>query len=772
MKTLTLLMALVQLALFVSCGDLFMKKEKKSKLNQFVVCNSDTSALSEIFTANIKGDLICLGENLNLFADIVKSDRPGSLSFVELKKYIQKNVNDVDPSTYDILRAIFDLNSILSGDNKDYIQKANIDKLIETFILLNKAIVQNNVYDYFMDESQVTYDEHLRRKAKIYFAFSQIEKAFIKNYKNNNNVIDFNEFVELFSSISDDDFIRKVKSVLFIKKSFIGGEKDSLNAIELKRLINIVADASKIIFDITHLDLVKHDNEEAEDIIESLREDFDTIVRNLYIQNDSEVAFNLDDIVGVLNEFFPEYAKYTKYEASFLKLKDILLVDNSRNFTGEEIHILLNDIVLTNLSRGVFFFKAYDVNKSRLEGTDKIIYNLPKVPTTSAAELGFEEDFNRIVKDYANFKGGNESAFFENKIKRNALGIFEIATIEDLVKRLFWAYGEKSDDAYGGVHISLGDMQKILEDFKDVLRGEGISLDPENGKYKPREANTAETIALLTSLFQNQSSGIPDTDEDDPKLIEVNEMTEFTVSLLSANSIAGKAFDFFADKCALDEKGQFLPECYRDKFVDFFDEKISEDGKKVRDYLPKLAENLDSLSDEEIKDFLFQVEVFSRSCTYFDEAKTEPVPMGSNDFFMLFGGLIAMESTFNRFDTGFGADNNNNVLDIDEVERAYDEVYEGAVKALIPGKFLKRFGKSFYFYLVKYNELPDVQNINGVRDLWRALKEGFKFVGFLFKRKSKKQAPASRYTLAMVLRILAEQSDTNIENPFPCESLR
>lgn len=771
MKLLTLLLALVQLVFFASCGDLFMKKESKEKLNQFATCEPDTSAISEIFTANIKGDLLCLGENLNLFADIVKSDRPGSLSYVELSKYIKKNVKDVDPSTYDILKAIFEFNSVLSGDDALYIQKANIDKLIETFVLLNKAMVQNDIYDYFTNEDKISYEEHLKRKAKIYFAFSQIEKAFIKNYKNNTNEIDFTRFVNLFEGIADKHFIDKVHSVLFIKKIFIGGNKDTLNAIELKRLINIVADASKIIFDIVHFDLVDHEEEETQRIIESLREDFDTIVRNIYITNGSEVAFELDDLFGVLNTFFPEYGKYTKYRAAILKLKEVLLVSNSELFTGAEIHTLLGDIILTNLDRGVFFFKAYAANEEKLNSPDKIDFNLPKVPTTNDAELGYEDDFNRIARDYAHFRGGNSSAEFSNKINRNVLGMFEIATIEDLVKRLFYAYGEKTDEAYGGVHISLGDMEKILIDFKDVLRGEGISLDPENGKYKPREANTAETISLLTSLFQNQSSGIPQTDEDDPKLIEVNEMTEFAVSLLSANSMATKSYDYFADKCELDEKGRFSPECYREKFLDFFDEEIDE-GQKVKDYLPKLADYLESLNDVEIDDFLQQIEVFSRSCTYFDTAKTEAVPMSSNDFFMIFGGLIAMESTFNRFDRGFGSDYNNNVLDVDEVERAYDEVYEGAVKALIPGNFLKRFGKSFYFYLVKYNRLPDVENINGFGDLWRALKQGFHFVGFLFKRKHKKQSPASRYTLAMVLRILAEKSETNINNPFPCETLR
>jgi hypothetical protein len=771
MKFLILLITSLQLLLLSSCGDLFMKNSKKDSQSQFATCQPDTSAFSKIFTANIRGDLICLGENLNLFADIVKSDKPGMLSHDELKKYLQNNMDDIDPSTYDILRAIFNFNSILTGDNKDYIGKANIDKLIDTFILFNKAMVQNDIYDYFVNEEEISYEEHLKRKAKIYFAFTQIEHAFYKNFKMNSNEINFKEFIDYFKDIADPHFINKVHKVLFVKRIFIGGEPENLNAVELKRLLGMLADASKIIFDIAHLDNISHSDDEAEDIVEALKEDFDTLVRNLYIKNAEEKAFHINDVFDVLITYFPEYAKYTKYKDSILHLKNILLRSNSEFFYGDEVYILLNNIVLKNLQRGVFFFKAYETHKDILESPDKIVGVLPSIPTTNELEESFEEDFNRIARDYRGFKGTKTSAFFTNDIKRSALGMFEVATMEDLVTRLFSFYVSRDDKAYGGYQISLGDMERIMTDFKEVLRGEGIMLDPQNGKYKPREANTSETITLMTSLFQYQSSGIPETDEDDPKLIEVNEMTEFAITVISAAMVADKAYDYFAERCELDDQGRFLPSCYRAHFLSFFDEELSK-GDTLADYMPKLKENLDSLPEVEITNFLEQVEVFSRSCTYFDEAKTEEVPMVKSDFLMIFGGIMAMESTFNRFDTGDGDHYQNNILDIPEVERAYDEVYQGAVKALIPGKFLKKFGKSFYFYLVKYNKLPDVQNIDSFGDFWRALKEGVGFIGFLLKRKHKKQAPASRFTLAMVLRILAEQSETNITNPYPCEVLR
>ena len=55
-----------------------------------------------------------------------------------------------------------------------------------------------------------------------------------------------------------------------------------------------------------------------------------------------------------------------------------------------------------------------------------------------------------------------------------------------------------------------------------------------------RSGNTSETISLLGSLFQAQS--------DDNKVLDVDEATEFAISLVTAMDAQTKLFNFYDDK--------------------------------------------------------------------------------------------------------------------------------------------------------------------------------------------------------------------------------
>ena len=133
--------------MLTSCGDIFMKKSEDNgtSMNQFATRKLDPKALAHIFTKNINGDLLALEENLNLFIDVVKTDRPGNLSLRELKIYIKENVKDVDPEVIEALASIFEINSLIFGDDKEYINKKNVRNLTQLLIDINKSVVDNNV---------------------------------------------------------------------------------------------------------------------------------------------------------------------------------------------------------------------------------------------------------------------------------------------------------------------------------------------------------------------------------------------------------------------------------------------------------------------------------------------------------------------------------------------------------------------------------------------------------------------------------------------------
>ena len=104
-----------------SCGDLFNKDlgGTNADYEQFATCEMDTEAFSYILEKNIRGDILCLKENLHLFMDTVESDNPGTISKKTLKEFVLEGPIDVDPDTVDIIDSVFEISHILLGTERE-----------------------------------------------------------------------------------------------------------------------------------------------------------------------------------------------------------------------------------------------------------------------------------------------------------------------------------------------------------------------------------------------------------------------------------------------------------------------------------------------------------------------------------------------------------------------------------------------------------------------------------------------------------------------------
>lgn len=747
--------------LLASCGDLFMKKKEESSVgNQFLTCSLDAKALSNIFTHNIKGELLCLKENLNLFVDVVKTDRPGNLSLKELTIYIKRNVEDIDASTLEALGGIFEINALMFGDHPQYIARHNVGKLVDLFIEINRVVVANHVYDYFTNDDQVDYREHNRRKALVYEAMNFIGRQISDLTTENNQSIDFVSFLEKFKNLDDNTVLKNCTKLLFLKRIFLGGSEELLTSKELRRLAKMIPDISKVAFDMAHISDIEHKGDEAEDIIQTLRINAEVTVKNLYFSGQEyTTVMTLTNIYDMIDIFFPEYKNWKRYTAEFLKAKKALLENDRPEFNSNELHILLKDILLNNLSRGVFIYRAFSMNKEFLSNPDMITEDLPNMINLENQEEIFKEDVNRIIQSYRFFKGSALSAKFENNISRNPLGVFEISILEDILKRVLAVYGTMSSNSRGGYHINQDQLNSLFDKYKEILITEGFF---EAGRI----SDTAETITLLAGLFQSQSNGDGD--------LEVNELAEFALELLSAGNIGNLAAEYIENKCALDAKGRFMPECFREHFMETFE--LQKDDTKVKDQLPKLYDYLSTLDNEQVKDYAAIAEGFSRTCNVYEDGTI--VPMKGSEINTVLTGMLAVEQTMVRFDI-----NNDNVLQPDEVLESF-KIYKGAVEALIPVGFLKSLSKTFYLYLMKYKKLPDVQSIKSLGDMWRAVKEGAHFAKFWLSSKKNKESDADRFTIATILKVISDMSEAEKKkelektDPLPgeirftCESMR
>ena len=85
------LFIILTMLFLVSCGDLSGKKDKDEplNLNQLASCTIDTKAFSQILSKDIKGDILCMQDNIHTFIDYVETDRPGSISQHYLNEFIR-----------------------------------------------------------------------------------------------------------------------------------------------------------------------------------------------------------------------------------------------------------------------------------------------------------------------------------------------------------------------------------------------------------------------------------------------------------------------------------------------------------------------------------------------------------------------------------------------------------------------------------------------------------------------------------------------------------
>lgn len=726
----------------VSCGDLFMKKDQNEEtmIDQFSQCELDTQALSEIFAKDIEIELLCLERNLKLFIDVVKSDQPGYLSLKELKLYIEKHVSDIEPQVVESLDVVFETNSLLFGDHKEYIARDNVAKLIELLIEVNKVMVENKVVDLFQSNKELSLSEHNNKKSRIFAAFSYIatklEKVIIT--KNNFSTLNIDKALRVFRTEGNAEVLDKALGVLFLKKILLGGDNEVLTAQEFQTFIQMLPDSGKIAYDIVQLSNITLKEDEEETAILTLKDDFESVVRSLSKRDKlDQTVMNLTDIIGAINLFAPEAKRFTQYEQEILKLKEILLETSSPKFTLNEVIILLDKIVLENLKRSAFFYRTFELNREILTSGKLIDKDLTDFALMDEGEKKFKDDFNQVIKSYRFFRGKDLIATYSKSVDRSPLKLIEVAIIEDFVKRFFRYYGEKDGRSNGGLKVSFQQLVNFLKDFLPVFEGEKF-IEPN------RVEASAETIFLMTSLFQSHSDGDLD--------LEVNETVQFLITVLSGFEVQNVISEAVEKTCPLDDERRYSPDCFRDNFLQLMQ---TETDRKtlMSDHFPKMYEFLASLSPEKQREFIVGAETISRSCMTYNDKE---IPMTSGDIFLVFSGLSSIEQTMIRLDL-----NQNNNLEPNELDLAF-KIYEDSIKALIPGRRMKRFAKSFFLYLVKYKRVPKVTGVSR----WRKTKEGLHFLKFLMSRR--KYSPADRQTLLSIMQTLQSYSESE---PYPCHLL-
>lgn len=749
------LLSLLMMSILSGCGDLLGSKVNKRQLEglqEAIQCDLDVNRFQEIMNENIENQIRCLGENLNFFIKIVKSGKPGFLSRVELERYLADFRPDVKPEVIKALKSIFDLGHLITGEDPDFISKNTVDKVIEFGITFNReaALILG---ERFKDENTASWTLHNIQRGEISVSTKAIIQGlrmiFNQDRKGQVHKLNILQLLDSFSTESTRETLEKAKKILFVKKILLGGEEEVITHQELERLILNFDHLVLIGFDIVRYKFIQLDQNS---ILQLLKTDvndlYKIITQGPLNDRDNETLFTINKAIDALKLFVEkDDLDIEKFRNLIGDAKVIALNGNREEVKGSELKALF-DHARSLLQTGTVFHRIYDKFSPYLDSPEPVTIDFKEYRDTFPEHQAELDQFERIVKKYRFMKGRFLSSFYTRGYKRNADAIFEIALIEYVMKLFFEHFGSISPntDAVGGYSMNQEQMRKMVKQFEQEL----IELDV----LLPQRANgTSDNVALLGTLFQYQS--------DKNGVLDVNEGTEFAVSLFSSLNMADDLYLFMEEKnCDKDQFDRFDPACVRENFLNGLCKNYQKELPQLFaafNVAPNWCEDNDFVNSKEAAAYLDRAIEAARTCNYYTDGNKEEIPYSKSDFMTIMVAMLHVETTVMRWDT-----NLNNILDASEVNKAY-EIYSPALDGFLKDKnpVIQGFKKQIFQYMIKYEKIPDEKDYGSI----------WKFIKFLMR--FDKRSPAKRKTIASILVAISEQNEKLDTGPkFDCNLLR
>ncbi len=777
LKTCLLLSTISSMLILSGCGDMFQKKVKddqsldSSKFNANCELNVEDFAL--IMEEPIQGSIDCLGKNLKIFVNVVESNKPGYLSRVALENFIKRNRKDIKPEVLKVLKSVFDINFLVYGDEPDYISEANIDALIKFAKIFNEK-ASTNFKPIFMAKEEIDYENfRVQRDQRIKPAALVISAAlreiFNPDRKGKIHKLDLVNLIDSFTSEENTESMAKAKKLLFAKKIILGGDKNEITHQELAHLVDNFSS-----YVLLALDGVRYKDIRLtqESMVQFLSSDVELLNNLIFSSNmgdrENENLFSLGEAVDAVGIFVdPSKLDLLKYYELLKEAKMIVMDGSAETVTGGDLKRLFTH-GMNLLKTGTLFHRFWATERVLLESRPgrPVTYDFKNLYNLFKSEKARVDDFVRILKRYRFMRGENISPYYTDDYFRNPSAVYEVAIYEYALTLVMKKFGCPNNTVAGsvvcnaqptlsGVYMTKGHVINLIKKFKTVLIENDLM-------YPGREEKVAETITLLGSLFQYQS--------DENKVFDVNEATEFAISLFTSIDVADDVNKHFLGlvkdkKCEMDEFGRFAPDCFKKNFYeavclnypDQFPKLFASIGATVYETdsrNPNLKKLVCRIPFEVNNQAYLNTTVkAARTCNVYPDNQEE-IYYSKGDIQATFLAMMHIETTIMRWDVR----KQNNIMDSDEVMDAYN-IYSPALDGFLEDKpsMIKKLKKQIYQYMIKYEQIPNEKDFGS---LW-------KFAKFLVS--FNKSAPANRKTIASILVTIGEQG---APSTFDCNLLR
>jgi hypothetical protein len=313
-------------------------------------CKLDPDQFGDILGADIEEQIKCLEENFNQFSRYVRSGDRDTISEGELTNFVRRFFKTNSDTIIQGLKLIFELNMLLLKDEADSINRDNITPLFRLLLTVNKqAIIVTNALKEMQDErdGQKIFEKRKELK-KALQDFTDTSLAIIrrpghtpKSIKLKEFLLGLNDRIDLGKNPIDE---KLADAILFLKKVFLGGDKNILTSVEIEYAIQKIP---KLVVMATDLTFINDKHFKNGKVFLGFRQNilkrFSQIITPC---DDDEVLFKIEDLFVLFDRVSSDDDDFDfrDYETVFKSVKKDLIGGDDNYFNHKEFQHLLTYI--------------------------------------------------------------------------------------------------------------------------------------------------------------------------------------------------------------------------------------------------------------------------------------------------------------------------------------------------------------------------------------------------------------------------------------------
>lgn len=306
-------------------------------------CELSPDEFGRIFERDIQNQIKCVRDNFLQFSRYVRTNDADNISEDELQHFVSKFFAKNSDAIIKGLQVLFEVNMLLLRDHAGNLSRGNIDPLYELLLSINRQGVEVTQ----VLKKMTGPDQHLHfhdERTKLKNSLNELSGKMLEvinqrsGMPQNLNIKEFILGLNDSFNVGGDRFDEElIESLIFLKRLFIGGEREVITSDEMIKLVELVPDLVIEAFDLIFA---------TPKLFEGRAEQYafyQTKIVNisglLHPILDSQILFTEDDIYRIYEAIVgdEELLDLDEYKVIIQSVKKDIIGGHPKNYTFQDL---------------------------------------------------------------------------------------------------------------------------------------------------------------------------------------------------------------------------------------------------------------------------------------------------------------------------------------------------------------------------------------------------------------------------------------------------